>query len=227
MQKRQFILWFVLCFGVVTVSLGQRSRLNARNGVGLGGGLTQFDITTDNFTTKSGNGYIGGLIATVDIPKKWFNMSYGFYVSQNAFEISGRSTVIDREQTQMEYELMAVQLSLMLHIKIISDYLTIDLGPQIQYNGSLELTDESQGGFIVDGFDTLLAEDITNISQFNASGVVGASIGTRRVKLRASYSYGFTNILDKLNKENLTTTPASEKFKGTQKMIALSVLVVF
>nr|WP_321233952.1 hypothetical protein [uncultured Psychroserpens sp.] len=227
MQKKQFILLVALCIGFVTVSVAQHKRYAIKNGIGIIGGLTQYDIATDNFTTKSGNGFIGGMIATVDIPHKWYTVSYGLQFSQNTLEISGRPTLAAISPEQMEYKLMAVQVAFMLHVKLLSDNLTLDVGPQLQYNSELELEDSSQSNFIVDGFDALLAEDITKISQFNANGVVGASAGIGNFKLRATYSYGFTNILNKLNDENLTTTPDSEKFKGNQNMLSFALMITF
>ena len=63
-----------------------------KNGIGLQGGITQYDILTDNFETKSGNsGFIGGMAASVDIPHKWYNVSYNIQFSQNHVEILGRN----------------------------------------------------------------------------------------------------------------------------------------
>ena len=115
----------------------------------------------------------------------------------------------------------------MLHAKILGDNLTIDLGPQLQYNSELELVDSNQENFIIDGYDGLFAEDITKISQFNANGVIGASAGIGNFKLRAAYSYGFTNIFNKLNDQNLTTTPSSEKFEGHQNMLSFALMITF
>ena len=65
---------------------------NIRNGIAIGGGFTQFDIKTDNFVTTKGNGVIAAFSATVDIPHRWYTVSYGMQLSQNTLEISGRMT---------------------------------------------------------------------------------------------------------------------------------------
>ena len=72
-----------------------------------------------------------------------------------------------------------------------------------------------------------MAEDISNISQFNFNGVVGASVGIKNFKLKAQYIYGFTNILNKLNSENLDTSGGNTKFKGNQTMLVLGAVVMF
>ncbi|MEH6536858.1 MAG: hypothetical protein V7719_10725 [Psychroserpens sp.] len=227
MQKKQFILLVAFCIGFVTVSVAQHKRYTIKNGIGIIGGLTQYDIATDNFTTKSGNGFIGGMIATVGIPHKWYTVSYGLQFSQNTLEITGRPSLATITQEQIDYNILAVQLAFMLHVKLLGDNLTIDLGPQLQYNSELELDNDNQSNYIIDGFDNLFAEDITKISQFNVNGVVGASAGIGNFKLRASYSYGFTNMLNKLNDQNLTTTPSAEKFEGHQNMLAFALMITF
>ena len=227
MQKKQFILLVAFCIAFVTVSTAQHKRYTIKNGIGLIGGLTQYDITTNNFVTKSGSGFLGGMIATVDIPQKWFTVSYGLQFSQNSIEIEGRSSAISQQIELLEYDIMAVQLAFMLHVKLISDNLTLDLGPQLQYNGQLGLKNSNQEGFFINGYDALLAEDISDISPFNVNGVVGASAGIGNFRLRASYSYGFTNILRKLNDENVATTPSSDKFEGNQSMLAFALMITF
>lgn len=227
MQKKQFIVLVVLCIAFVTISNAQHKRYTIKNGFGLVGGLTKYDITTDNFKTKSGSGFLGGIIATVDIPHKWYTVSYGLQFSQNSIEIEGRSLLSPLQVEMIEYDLMAVQLAFMLHVKLIGNNLTLDLGPQLQYNGQLDLKDSNQEEFLINGYDTLLAEDISDISPFNVNGVVGASAGIANFKLRATYSYGFTNIFRKLNSENLTTTPSSKKFEGNQTMLALALMITF
>ncbi|MCB0382238.1 MAG: PorT family protein [Psychroserpens sp.] len=227
MQKKQFIVLVVFCIAFVTISTAQHKRYKIKNGIGIIGGLTQYDILTDNFNTKSGSGFIGGMVATVDIPHKWFTVSYGLQFSQNAIEIEGRSLTNPLQVEQLEYDVMAVQLAFMLHVKLLSDNVTLDIGPQLQYNGQLDLKSSNQEEFIINGYDTLLAKDISDISPFNVNGVVGASAGIGNFKLRATYSYGFTNIFRKLNDADLTTTPSAEKFEGNQTMLAFALMITF
>jgi hypothetical protein len=227
MQIKQFIILVAFSIAFVTISSAQHRRYTIKNGIGLIGGLTQYDITTDNFVTKSGSGFLGGMVATVDIPQKWFTVSYGLQLSQNSIEIEGRSSAISQQVELLEYDIMAVQLAFMLHVKLLSDNITLDVGPQLQYNGQLDLKNSNQEDFFINGYDTLLADDISDISPFNVNGVVGASAGIGNFKLRASYSYGFTNILRKLNDEDLTTSPFSDKFEGNQSMLAFALMITF
>ena len=226
MQKKQFILLVVFCIAFVTIASAQHKRYTIKNGIGIVGGLTQYDIVTDNFKTKSGSGFLGGIIATVDIPQKWFTVSYGLQFSQNSIEIEGRSLTNPLQVEQLEYDLMAVQLAFMLHVKLLSDNITLDLGPQLQYNGQLDLKNSNQENFIINGYDALLAKDISDISPFNVNGVVGASAGIGNFRLRATYSYGFTNILKKLNDNDFNLNNA-DRFEGNQTMLAFALMITF
>ena len=105
--------------------------------------------------------------------------------------------------------------------------MTLDIGPMLQYNSELELKDDSKEGYIITNYDTLLTEDITRISQFNANGAVGLSAGFGSFLLRAQYVYGFTNILGKLNDQDLSSGNNNDKFKGNQSLLAFTVIITF
>ncbi|TXE19123.1 outer membrane beta-barrel protein [Psychroserpens burtonensis] len=226
MQIKQFLLLVAFCLSFVAVSVAQHKRYTIKNGISLIGGLTQYDITTDNFTTKSGTGFIGGMVATVDIPHKWYTVSYGFQFSQNTLEITGRPSLTTITQAPIEYDIKMAQVSFLLHVKLVSDYLTLDVGPQLQYNSELELKEDGQKNFIIQGYDNLFAEDLSNISNFNANGVIGASAGIGNFKLRAAYSYGFTNILGKLNDQDFNLNNA-DRFEGNQSMLSFALMITF
>lgn len=214
-----------LCF--VTSASAQHGNYKIQNGIGIQGGITQFDINTDNFVTKKGNGFIGGMAATVDLPHKWYTVSYGMLLSENNLEISGRLTddVVGNEM--IAYKLMTVQIGFLFHAKILDDNLTFDIGPQLQYNGKLELKDSANETYFINGYDNLMAKDISNISQFNANGVVGITAGLNAFRIRAQYGYGFTNMFNKLNNNNLDITGGESKFKGNQQLLSLTAMITF
>ncbi len=227
MGNKRFLILVVTCLTFVTISSAQHRRYAIKNGIGIMGGITQFDIATDNFTTKSGSGFTGGMVATVDLPHKWYTVSYGLQFAQNSLEILGRPTTGAGPSEQIEYQMMAAQLAFLFHVKLLKNNITIDLGPQLQYNSELELDNDNQANYIIDGYSSLIADDLSDISQFNFNGVLGASAGIGNFKIRAIYSYGFTNILNKLNDQNLVTTPNASKFKGNQNMLSFVVMFTF
>ena len=229
MQIRQLILLVALSIGSVTTCLSQRRAhgvVNIRNGFGIGGGLTQFDIKTDNFETKAGNGWIGGLAATLDLPHRWYTVSYGMQLSESNMEIMGLNpTSLATEP--IEYKLMAVQAQFLFHFKLAKDYLMIDAGPMIQYNGELELKDDIQEDYLIGGYSALTAEEVQDISKFNVNASIGATAGFNHFKLRVQYMYGLTNMLNKLNDQNLDANPMNKTFKGNQSMLAFMAFIYF
>ena len=227
MKKAQCFLLVVTIACFVTNSFGQKGNYRITNGIGITGGITQFDITTSNFTTKQGNGFLGGLLATVDIPVRWYNVSFGMQLSESSIGISGRPLALRTTEEFIDYKMFAAQVAMLLHIKVIPDYVTIDFGPMLQYNGKLELKDKNQETYYINNYNNFTATDITNISQFNINGAVGASVGFKFFKLKAQYIYGFTNILKKLESQNLDTSGGDARFKGNQNMLVLGALVSF
>ena len=224
--NRLFLLVaLMLCF--VTKSFSQKGNFRISNGIGIIGGITQFDIDTDNFNTKSSNGFIGGLMATVDIPLRWYNVSFGMQLSENAIEISGRPDLVSTQEAFVEYKMFAAQVAMLLHVKVIPNHFTIDFGPMLQYNGRLEFKDKNQEGYYINNYTNLSAQDITNISQFNFNGAVGASLGIRNFKLKAQYIYGLTNILKKLEGQDIDTVGGDSRFKGNQTMLVLGAVLSF
>lgn len=226
MKKLKYILLVVISMAFVTLTYAQHKRYAIKNGVGIQGGVTQFDIITNNFVTKKNYGFIGGLSASVDIPHKWYNVSYNILLSENNIDIAAFSLANPMEEF-VEYKLLTAQLSFLFHAKLIGSNLTLDLGPMLQYNGDLELKDSSKEGYIISDYDTLLTEDISKISNFNVNGAVGLSAGFGAFRLRAQYIYGFTNILGKLNDEDLNVGSNNNKFKGNQSMIAFTAIITF
>ncbi len=224
--NRLFLLVaLMLCF--VTKSFSQKGNFRISNGIGIIGGITQFDIDTDNFNTKSSNGFMGGLMATVDIPLRWYNVSFGMQLLENAIEISGRPDLISTQEAFVEYKMFAAQVAMLLHVKVIPNHFTIDFGPMLQYNGRLEFKDKNQEGYYINNYTNLSAQDITNISQFNFNGALGASLGIKNFKLKAQYVYGLTNILKKLEGQDIDTVGGDSRFKGNQTMLVLGAVLSF
>lgn len=218
------ILLVALTVGFVTEIQAQPQNYNIRNGIGIQAGVTMFDIDTDNFITKQGNGFVGGMAATVDLPHRWYTISWGMLLSEQNIEISARPLNLTVEE-MIEYKLKMVQLAFLFHTKILGDAFTLDLGPQIQYNGELELKNSNHETYQITNYTGLSAQDITDISKINANGIVGVSAGIGGFRVRAQYIYGLTNILNKLNNNNLDFSGANSEFKGNQNIITLTALI--
>ncbi|MDG1730493.1 MAG: hypothetical protein P8K68_13155 [Algibacter sp.] len=227
MKKIQLYLLVALSICFVTKSFSQKGQYDIVNGIGIFGGITKVNLITDNFVTTEGDGFIGGFSATVDIPFRWYNMSYGLHLSESTVSILGRPTEFSTTNEFVDYKLFAAQLALMMHVKLAGSYVTLDVGPMLQYNSRLEFEDNAQEDYFINNYDNLLATDISNISQFNLNGAVGITAGFKFVKLRAHYIYGATNILKKLESEDIDTSGGDSRFKGNMSMLLFGAMVSF
>lgn len=207
----------------VTNSFAQRPNYDIKNFLGFQGGLSQFDIITDNFTTEQQNGWIAGLTGIVNVEHKWYDVSYGIQFSESSVGVSGRTAATNGEDIMLQYKLSAAQLALLMHAKIVGYNFMIDFGPVIQANGKLDLKEESQEDYFINGFDGLQAKDISDISKFNINAAIGATAGLKNFRIRAQYQYGLTNMLNKLNDiEGIDTD-----FKGNQSQLILTAMILF
>ena len=98
----------------------------------------------------------------------------------------------------------------------------------LQYNSNLELKDDQQELFLITNYNSLTANNITEISNFNVNGAVGLTAGFSIIKFRAQYIYGFTNTLNKLNSNKaIDLTDNNNKFKGNQSILTFSAMITF
>lgn len=134
MKKTKHISLVAICMAFVTIGYAQKYRIE--NGIGLQGGITQFDILTENFETKASSGFIGGMSASVDIPHRWYNVSYNIQLSENNIDINA-SPLGSLIEEFVEYKMFTADISFLFHIKLISNNLTIDAGPMLQYNSEI------------------------------------------------------------------------------------------
>jgi hypothetical protein len=230
MQLKRLILLVAISTCFVTLSHAQKrphGTIPIVNGVGISGGITQFDFQTDNFITEQGSGWAVAGSATVDLPHKWYNVSYMIQLAENNVGIAAKSPFLTSQEF-IDYKIFTAQISLLMHVKLIKSYLTIDLGPMLQYNSEMELKDEDKENFIINNYDNLLAKDISDISKFNIDGTVGISAGVSHFRVKAAYIYGFLNSFNKLNdNNNLDVGTNTKKFKGNQSMFVFSAMISF
>jgi len=196
MKTIVFQIYVVINVLFVTISTAQNYRI--QNAIGVYGGLTQFNIDTDNFVTEKGDGWIVGMAATVDLPHRWYNVSYNIQLGENKTGIAALRPLGSQSEF-VDYKIFTAQIALVGHLKLINKHLTLDAGPTLQYNSDLDLEDESKEMYIIDGFNNIRANEISEISNFNVNATIGLTAGFDNFKLRGQYIYGFTNILGKLN----------------------------
>ena len=216
---KSLYLLVVTCLLFVTTTSAQRNYNDSYNRIGLQGGLTIFDIKTDNFNTNSAEGFKAGFTTRGAFYNN-FDLIYGLNFYDLNINIKARETVASQER-DVEFGIFGVQLNLLASYNIIGQHLSIEAGPALLINSKLT-TNEQYENYIIDGYTTLTAKEIEDISKINGVAIVGLTGGFENVRLWAQYQYGFTNILNGLNDENLTET--TEDFKGNLSLLAVGVV---
>jgi len=176
------------------------------NRIGISAGISQTTLFTNNFDAKPELGFAGGLSVRGNYYNNW-SMIYGMQFFSNNFSLE---STFDQK---IKYNLQGVQVRLLLSYNLVEDHVSLDFGPVLQINGKLKVSasDESK---IING--TLLqASQIADISPVSGNFYLGVSAGGKVVRAVIFYEYGFTNLLNKLNKDDsLQALNNGESFKG-------------
>ena len=190
-------LYFAFISILISTAVFAQYEYRDSNRIGISFGVNQFTLNTNDFQTKPGSGWNGGLSMRGNYYNDW-DMVYAMQFSENNFSVTTNSGFITEDTN---YKLSSAQISLLLSYKIIENHLSFEFGPLVQVNGKLNINsiDESN---IISG-TTLLAKDIVDISTFNFFPVIGITAGVRNVRLNVSYQYGINNMLGNLNNKNL------------------------
>ena len=114
---------------------------------------------------------------------------------------------------KIKYNLEGVKVRLLFSYNVVEDHVSLDFGPQLQINGKLKIGD-SDNAKVLEG--TLLrADQILDVSRFSGNFYLGLSAGGKVVRAVIFYEYGFTNLLNKLNKDDvLKVLNNGDSFKG-------------
>lgn len=211
MNKKMTILLLMLS-SVGFAQYGYRSG----NRIGLSAGVSQTTLFTSNFNAKPELGFSGGLSVRGNYYNDW-SMIYGMQFFSNSFSVETTSN------SDVKYTVQGVQVRLLLSYNVVQDHVSIDFGPVLQINGKLGLSGSDENRIIK---GTLLkANDIIDVSPVSGNFYLGGSAGGKVVRAVLFYEYGFTNFLNKLNKDdNLQELNNGDKFKGNLGTINAQVI---
>jgi hypothetical protein len=206
-----FLLLMISSFGFS--QYGQKDG----NRIGISAGISQTTLFTSNFNATPELGFAGGLSVRGNYYNDW-SMIYGMQFFANNFSLEATF------EQKIKYSIQGVKVRLLLSYNVVEDHVSLDFGPVLQINGKLGVaaSDESK---VIKG--TLLkADQIIDISPISGNFYLGCSAGSKTVRAIIFYEYGFTNILNKLNKdENLQGFNNNDSFKGN--LGAINAQVVF
>lgn len=208
------LLIFVLTSTLIFAQHGHRDS----NRIGISGGITSLDIHSDQFNAQPGMGYVLNLQLRGNYYNNW-QMVYGMNFTDSKFSLQSVSG------KDIEYKLSAVQVHLVGSYMVVENHLTLEIGPVLQINSKLKINEADELLLLKDS-PALTAKDITNINQISGNIMAGVTAGVKRVRLNVNYQYGFTNIMNNLNKKDeLTLANGNQRFRGNIGM--LSAMITF
>lgn len=189
-MTRKFLLLTLL---ISTAAFAQYEYRDS-NRIGISFGINQFTLNTNDFQTKPGTGWNGGLSMRGNFYNDW-DMVYAIQFSENNFAVGTNSGFITNKEVNLK--LPSAQISLMLSYKFIENHLSVEFGPVVQFGGKLTPEKGTENNEIK-GTD-LLVKDITNVSKFNFYPAVGITAGGKHIRVNVSYQYGITNLLGNID----------------------------
>lgn len=207
---KKLVVLFVM---ISSVSLAQRGHKDS-NRIGIGAGLTQMSIYTDNFSVTPEAGWIGGLSVRGNYYNNW-QMSFGMFFTDSNFSIPSQNGLL---QSKTMYKMSAVQIYIVPSYVAIEDHLNLEFGPVLQINGKLTIDKDDENNLLLDQ-PGLIAKDIVDVSKINANFYVGINGGIKNVRARIGYQYGLTNFFGNL-KNNDNVKLLGEKMKGNIGLIS-------
>lgn len=223
-MRNYIVLFTFLLIPILTYS--QRyTKSGNYNRIGIQGKLGTISIDTDNFTIDGESAFLGGFTTRGRLYNN-FGVVYGIDLLNARVQVKGRSPGQLRQE-DIGYTLRGAQLHLLGSYNIVQDRLALDFGPALLVNGAMNLDRNAQRDTIIDGFESLTAEDIREISTVNPFGIIGITAGFTNVRLTAQYQVGFTNILNNLNSNSVRNTdPAASNFSGRASLLTAGIVLL-
>lgn len=219
-----FVTLTILFFQIATAQRNYQEF----NHLGISGGIGFFDIDTDNFVTEQGTGYILAF-TTRGMFYNRFDLIYGISFVQNEVGIFGNNPGDPSNSFQSQYvnyTIQAAQITLLASYNIVRNHLSLEAGPILNVNGRLKLDSNNFKDFILEGYETLKAEDIQNVSKVHFFLAGGITAGIENFRLGAQYQYGVTNLFNRLNDIDEIEKP-EEGYDGHASTVLLTAVIYF
>lgn len=191
------------------------------NFLGIQGGITFFDIQTDDFVTQQKEGFIAGF-TTRGAFRNDFDLVYGISFQSASVGVEG-SDLLGTDTQNIGYTIQGAQINFLGSYNIIVKHLSVEFGPVFNISGKMKLDREEYEDYILTGYNTLTAKDIQDISRFNVRLAAGLTAGLEHFRIGAQYQYGVSNMLGALNGNDLE----KDDFKGNSSTIIVSGVIYF
>ncbi|WP_051285381.1 outer membrane beta-barrel protein [Aequorivita capsosiphonis] len=191
------------------------------NFLGVQGGITFFDIKTDDLVTEQHSGFMAGF-TTRGAFRNNFDLIYGISFQSASIGVEG-SSFSGADTQNIAYTIQGAQINFLGSYNIIVKHLSLEFGPVLNINGKLKLDNEKFKDYVLTGYETLATEDIQDISKFNVHLAGGLTAGLEHFRIYGQYQYGVTNMLGKLNDKDLE----KKDFKGNSSTILVGAVIYF
>jgi len=225
MMSLRNLLFVAIALTVCVTTLAQRN-YDDYNRIGIQGGVSFFDINTSNFVTEQQTGFGAGFTTRGSFRNN-FDLIYGLTFFSNKIGILGSNVAASPFEKQfITYTIPSVQLNFLGSYNIVKHHFSLEFGPILNVNGNMKVDSERLENYILDGYTTLRAQDIEDISPINFHVMGGATVGLESFRLSAQYQYGVTNMLNKLNDQDIENSSGDE-FKGNSSTIVIMAVIYF
>jgi len=218
-------LTFVTLCLIFTTTISAQRNFDHYNRLGVAGGFNLFDINTSDLVTSREAGFMAGFTTRGSF-RGQFDLIYGISYFNNrvgiqGYFISNSEGLIERQN--LKYTIQAVQLNFQGSLNIIRHHLSIEFGPLLNVNGKMKLDKEEFENYIVEGYNTIRAADLEDISKVNVRVLGGITAGLENFRLTAQYQYGLTNMLKNLNDKELEFSD----FEGNSSTLVFGAILYF
>ena len=213
---------FVTLVIIFIQNISAQHNYDSYNHLGITAGFTQFDLNTSDLVAGKGDGFMAGFTTRGSFYNR-FDMIYGFNFLNNSVEVKGSNPTDPLDTQNIDYTIQGIQITFQGSYNFIRNHLSIEAGPVLNINGKMKLDTENLEDYILDGYSTLRAGDIQDISKVNFHIATGVTAGIENFRLSAQYQFGITNTLNKLNDKNLEKTD----FKGKNSLLILAAVFYF
>ncbi len=216
LRRLFFVVFFLFA---VHHSFAQRN-YDGYNFLGIQGGITFFDIQTDDLVTKQKEGFVAGFTTRGSF-RNDFDLIYGLSFQSASVGVEGSNILGDTQD--IGYIIQGAQINFLGSYNIAVKHLSIEFGPIFDINGKMKLEHEEYEDYILTGYNALTAKDIQEISRFNVRLAAGITAGIEHFRIMAQYQYGVTNTLGKLNDQGLE----NQDFEGHTSTIVVAGVIYF
>lgn len=210
-MRKSVIVLMLLCCGYAVAQ--KKCSTDNRLGVGVEG--TYFAIANPEVQVTGKLGWAAGVESRGPIHPDW-DLAIGMQFFSHAFSVREALTM-----DEIEMRIIGAQVKLLFAYQPLrSDFLSLELGTAISFNGELKVRELDYESSIIDGDGAVVMQSFQQTSPMNIYTITGISLGSTKTRFVANYNYA---LLDGLNGKNAS----SEDLNGNMSHLSLGMRYYF